>query len=91
MKGLVGRLLRAPRGREYLVRVPGSAQSELTDAELAGVLKWIVSQYSGDPVEAFERFDAEEVARHRRTPLTDVESRRRELLSFVPPETGTSP
>src|SRR5579862_5025319 len=38
----VGKFLRVPGGREYLVRVPGTAQSELSDARTAALLNWIV-------------------------------------------------
>lgn len=80
----VGRFLRISRGREYLVRVPGSAQSPLSDAELAALLDWMVARF--DPEAAatgFTRFDADEVARWRRTPLIEVEALRAELLREV--------
>jgi mono/diheme cytochrome c family protein len=77
----VGRFLSASRGREYLIRVPGSAQSPLSDAELAALLDWMVARF--DPATAaagFERFGADEVARWRRPPLSEVEGLRAELL-----------
>lgn len=37
-----------PAGREYLIRVPGSASSTLTDSQLAEVMNWIVATYSPD-------------------------------------------
>jgi mono/diheme cytochrome c family protein len=76
----VGRFLEVPGGREYLVRVPGSSQSALTDAELAEVLNWMVREF--DPRE-FAPFTAAEVARVRRPPLDDVEGVRRELLRAI--------
>ena len=48
MRGTVGMFLDTPRGREYLVRVPGSAVSALDDAELAEVLNWIIQEFAGD-------------------------------------------
>jgi hypothetical protein len=78
----VGRFLQIPGGREYLIQVPGSAQAPLEDAELAAVLNWIVEAFGpADVAAAFEPFGADEVARHRATPLVDVEQRRRELLA----------
>jgi mono/diheme cytochrome c family protein len=76
----VGRFLRVPGGREYLVRVPGSSQAALTDAELAEVLNWMVREF--DPHD-FVPYDAAEVARVRRPPLDDVEGVRRELLREI--------
>ncbi len=76
----VGRFLAASRGREYLVRVPGSAQSSLSDAALAELLDWIILRFDPETAAAgFERFDAEEVRRWRRTPLIEVEALRAAL------------
>ena len=72
----VGRFLAVPGGREYLVRVPGSSQSALDDAQLAEVLNWMIRRF--DPRD-FAPYTAEEVARVRRPPLDDVEAVRREL------------
>lgn len=76
----VGRFLAAPGGRAYLVRVPGSSQSALDDAELAEVLNWMIRRF--DPRD-FLPYTAEEVARVRRPPLDDVEAARRELLRWL--------
>ena len=76
----VGRFLGVPGGREYLVRVPGSSQSALSDAELAEVLNWMVREF--DPRD-FVPYGAEEVARVRRPPLDDVDGVRRELLRRI--------
>jgi len=68
-------------GRAYLVQVPGSAHSPLSDAELAAVLNWMIATFApasgGDPP---ARYDAAEVARHRATPLVDVAAARADLL-----------
>lgn len=69
-------------GRRFLVQVPGAAQSPLSDAELAQVLSWMVRSLSDRPVSPdFRDFSAEEVARYRKTPLTDVRGTRAQLLS----------
>jgi hypothetical protein len=73
-----------PGGREYLVRVPGSAQSPLTDSSLAEVLNWMIREFGPATVARdFVPFDAEEVARYRNPPLTDVEELRRGLLHRI--------
>ncbi len=78
----VGRFLRVEGGREYLIRVPGSAQAPLSDADLAALLNWMVRRYGpAEVASGFAPFDAAEVARHRRPPLTDVAGVRARLLA----------
>jgi hypothetical protein len=84
LRGSVARFLTVPGGREFLVRVPGSALAPLDDAQLAAVLNWILAEFG--PREIAERvapFRAEEVGRLRSTPLTDVEGTRRELIRRI--------
>ncbi len=77
----VGRYLEVPGGRAFLVGVPGASTSPLDDAALAAVLNWIVEAFGPAEIAAeFAPFSAEEVARHRRPPLTDVDAVRAELL-----------
>ena len=69
----LGRFLSVPGGREYLVRVPGSAQSPLSDADLAALLNWMVRRFGPAQVAAnFDPYTAGEVAGMRRPPLADV-------------------
>lgn len=78
----VARFLAVPGGREYLVRVPGSAQSSLDDAELARLLNWIVQRFGpADAAAAAAPYTAEEVARVRKPPLVDVDGVRAALLA----------
>ncbi len=80
----VGRFLTVPGGREFLVRVPGSAQSPLSDRELAEVLNWMVRRFGpADVAQAFVPYTESEVASVRRPPLTDVTPVRRELLARI--------
>lgn len=81
LRNSVARFLTVPGGRAFLVQVPGSALSPLDDAELAGVLNWIVANFG--PAE-FARdatpYNADEVRRLRSTPLVDVQDVRRLLI-----------
>jgi mono/diheme cytochrome c family protein len=71
-----------PAGRKYLVQVPGSAQSRLSDAELAEVLNWMVATLSAQPAQQpVRRFTAGEVSSYRRTPLVAVRAERERLLA----------
>ena len=83
-RGHVAKFLWVPGGREYLVRVPGTAQSELSDARTATLLNWILHEFSADQVPAdFVPYTEDEVARHRRPPLTDVVAVRRDLMRAI--------
>lgn len=80
----VAKFLWVPGGREYLVHVPGTAQSELNDAHTAALLNWILHEFSPNQLPAdFVPYTEEEVARHRRPPLTDVYVVRRELVRAI--------
>ncbi|NCF20950.1 MAG: cytochrome c, class I [Haliea sp.] len=81
MKDQVGYFLETPRGREYLVRVPGSATSALDNEELAEVLNWILVEFAGDSLSPdYQAYSADEVSRMRRQPLNEVEDYRAQLL-----------
>ncbi|MGE8690077.1 MAG: c-type cytochrome [Achromobacter sp.] len=69
----VGAFVRLPAGREYLIRVPGAAQSQLDDAELAAVLNWVLEEFSAAqlPVD-FRPYTGQEVAAARPRRYEDV-------------------
>jgi mono/diheme cytochrome c family protein len=80
----VAEFLTVPGGREYLVRVPGSAQSPLSDAALAELLNWILQRFGPDEAAASAApFSEAEVAKLRRSPLIDVETTRRALVERI--------
>jgi mono/diheme cytochrome c family protein len=75
-------LASVPAGRKFLVQVPGSAQSKLSDAELADVLNWMIdnlSVSSGPPTVV--KYTAAEVALYRRNPLVAVGAVRKQLVA----------
>ena len=81
MKDHVGNFLTTPAGREYLVRVPGSATSALDNAELAEVLNWILVEFAGDSLDKnYRRYTPSEVAELRASPLNEVVHYRAQLL-----------
>jgi mono/diheme cytochrome c family protein len=80
----IGKFRLVPGGREYLIRVPGVSQSELSDARVAAVLNWIVEEFDAESDAAeVPPFTVAEVARHRRPPLAVVATVRRELLRAI--------
>jgi cytochrome c553 len=80
LAGSLARFMRTSEGRDYVLRVPGAANSALSDAQLAAVLNWLAMRYpaAGEPSPA--PFTVEEVTRARRTPLASVQERRREVI-----------
>jgi mono/diheme cytochrome c family protein len=71
-----------PAGRRYLVRVPGAAQSQLSNLELAEVLSWMVRNLGARRAPpGFADFSAAEVAAYRAAPLADAGATRARLLA----------
>lgn len=84
LRGEVAKFLAVPGGREYLVRVPGTAQSELDDAGVAALLNWIVREFDSEAAPGdFVPYDGAEVGPLRRRPLTDVVAARRDLVRAI--------
>ena len=86
MQGHIGRFLKSDTGRAYLVQVPGAAQSDLDDGELADVINWLLPEFDPANVAAdFKRFTSDEVSRYRSTQLLNVSEVRRQVLSEQSP------
>jgi hypothetical protein len=82
MADFVGNFLSVDGGRAYLVQVPGSANSPLSDQDLANVLNWILLTMSAAQLpQPFTRYSAEEVAGFRQQPLADAAAARARLLA----------
>ena len=82
LKNEVGRFLHVPGGREYLIRVPGTSQSPLSDTETAAVLNWILENFSSGELPAdFVPYTKQEVSHHRRQPLANAGAVRAGLMA----------
>ena len=46
VKGQLGKFLHVDGGREFLVQVPGSAQSDLNNERLAAVINWMLTTFT---------------------------------------------
>ena len=80
----LGRFMRLPEGRDYVLRVPGAANSVLSDAQLAAVLNWLAARFDAQALNAdVPSFTAAEVARSRRVPLASVGEARRAVLQAL--------
>lgn len=81
LKNEMGRFLHVEGGREYLIQVPGTSQSPLTDKEVAAVLNWILDNFSNAELPAdFTPYTTAEVARYRYEPLANASEVRAELI-----------
>jgi len=74
--------LRVPGGRQYLIEVPGVAQSALDDGDVAAVMNWIIRTFSADRVPAdFRPYTRDEVAKTRATRLMNIKDARAKLVT----------
>jgi cytochrome c553 len=82
LAGSVALFMRSAAGRDYVLRVPGAANSALGDAQLAAVLNWLAERFppAGASAPPGAPFTAAEVGELRRKPLADVRERRREVV-----------
>jgi mono/diheme cytochrome c family protein len=82
MRDFVGSFLTIPGGREFLVQVPGSANSPLSNADLAELLNWILTTMSAEQLgQDFEFYTEAEVRQARAQVLIDVAEVRAGLVS----------
>jgi hypothetical protein len=90
MKDELHRFLNVDGGREFLVQVPGSANSKLSDADLAALLNWLIPKMGGMKAEGFKSYTPEEIAAYRSDRLVDVTGTRAALVAkFDQPETSS--
>ncbi|HVW67500.1 MAG TPA: cytochrome c [Steroidobacteraceae bacterium] len=88
----IGRFMRTPEGRNYLLRVPGAANSVLSDAQLTAVLNWLAQTYdrtslaNGD----VRLFTTAEVTSQRHSPLASVLATRNQVIHDLA-ATGPAP
>lgn len=84
MKGELYRFLDVDGGRAFLVQVPGSANSKLSDADLSALLNWLVPKMGGPAEGAFKPYTPAEVAAYRAKRMVDVVGTRAALIARFP-------
>jgi mono/diheme cytochrome c family protein len=90
LKQEVGRFLQVKGGREFLIQVPGTSQSALSDEEVAGVLNWILENFSSEQLpDNFSPYTRQEVTRYRQ-PLANVKAVRSQLVAQFTTQTYDS-
>ena len=91
LAGALSLYMRTPQGRDYVLRVPGAANSALGDAQLTGVLNWLAERdptAGGTPVAPFT---VAEVTAARHIPLASVQETRRAVISALAANGGAAP
>jgi len=87
----LGLFMRTSAGRNYVLRVPGAANSALSDAQLAAVLNWLALKFNVEELTAqVAMFTVAEVTAQRHSPLVSVLATRREVVSGLA-ATGPAP
>jgi len=84
MQGFVGLFLNTAQGRDFLVQVPGSANSVLNNLQLAEVLNWMIIRFGGasNPPDLVD-YTAQEVGDLRKAPLNEVDKYRAGVLANI--------
>jgi hypothetical protein len=83
--------MRTPEGRNYLLRVPGAANSALADAPLTAVLNWLAVSYAPTGEAPPAPFSVSELSSVRHIPLAGVQAARRELIRKLSASGGSAP
>lgn len=81
LRGSIGKFLYTPEGRAFLVQVPGTAHSPLSDQEVAEVLAWMLAAFSGNEMPpGAAPYTAAEVRALRTTAPVDVPGTRARVI-----------
>ena len=83
LAGVLPLYMRTSEGRNYVLRVPGAANSVLSDEGLAGVLNWLAATYPAAGENPPKPFSVAEVTNVRHVPLANVQATRREVVQAL--------
>jgi mono/diheme cytochrome c family protein len=84
LRPIIVPMVMMPAGRRYLVQVPGVAQSNLSDLEVASVLNWMMRNLANQKdIAGVAAFTQAEVAKYRSSRLLDVRATREKLLGRI--------
>lgn len=84
LPGEVGKYIYSPEWRDYLVQVPGASQALIDDEALARLMNWIVRNFDPDNAKDLKPYEAAEVGRLRRQPVTNPTEVRRRIVADLP-------
>ena len=81
LPGEVGKFISNPEWRDYLVQVPGASQALIDDEALARLMTWIVRRFDPENAKDLKPYEAAEVGRLRRQPVTNPTEVRRHIIA----------
>lgn len=82
MREQLGHFLKVPDGRAFLVKVPGSSNSALSNADIGRLLNWMLRSFSASTLPAdFAPYSESEVAALRSAPLDNVAAERAAIVT----------
>ena len=91
LNDFVGYFLHVPGGREFIAQVPGAANAPISNEELAGVMNWMLLNFSAKELPTpFKLYSADEIGELRQAPLVEVDRRRGELLTRIQDKLGVT-
>ncbi len=84
LRDALGKMVQVEGGRDYLIRVPGAAQSPITDRELQRIVNWILLEFNADTLPPdFTPLSLQEVSMARTNVLADPLKFRQQLWRQV--------
>lgn len=91
LNDFVGYFLHVPGGREFIAQVPGAANAPISNEELAGVMNWMLLNFSANELPTpFQPYSADEIGELRKAPLVEVDQQRGELLTRIQDKLGVT-
>lgn len=88
LPGEVAKYISSPKWRDYLVQVPGASQALIDDEALARLMNWIVRNFDPENAKDLKPYEAAEVRRLRRQPVTNPTEVRRRIIAGLPQPPG---
>ena len=83
LPGEVGKFISSPEWRDYLVQVPGASQAFIDDEALARLMTWIIRRFDPENAKDLKPYEAAEVGRLRRRPVTNPTAVRQRIIAEV--------
>lgn len=84
LKGDLARFLDVDGGRAFIVQVPGTANSRLSDVDTAALLNWLLVEMGPPRTGGFAPFTAAEVGRYRAVRIQNAAATRAALVAQFP-------
>ena len=82
LKDSMNKFMASQQGREYLIRVPGAANSVLNDEQLTEVMNWMLRNFTDSSnAPTWKPYEVHEISEYRQSPLYETVEYRRNLIA----------